>query len=310
MMRKDFDPRKFIDREFEQQLFENMLELASPTRILAIRDQGGMGKTQLLEKLQYRCRITRPRRVPVCLLSLDEFPSDAILPVLQSIERQLSSFGLDFHNFRRLENARLSADFLSIRSSINLEGALFEGTNDTRIAAMMFNTERIERMNVSISHIDLTPEQDAVAQDVIIRAFYADLRRHCTQGLIVFLIDAYEKCNPGIHHWLYHDLLEQLYFHPGRHPESLILVIAGRDIPPFDMHWPIEECNQVVCTVQKLSRWERRHIEECLRVHGFTYEISDLDSFQRLVEIGIPPSQIVQLIWTALSVRGNSYEQR
>lgn len=43
-----FDPTKFINREFEQELFEGLLRFEDEARILAIQDGGGMGKSQLL----------------------------------------------------------------------------------------------------------------------------------------------------------------------------------------------------------------------------------------------------------------------
>lgn len=46
MAAKQFDPQKFIDREFEQELFEELLQLKDPARILAIKDDGGMGKAK------------------------------------------------------------------------------------------------------------------------------------------------------------------------------------------------------------------------------------------------------------------------
>lgn len=303
MNSKAFDPYKFIDREFEQEQFENLLEKRGSLRVLTICDQGGTGKTHLLEKFHYRCRIARPRRIPVCLLSLDAFPSDAILPLIQAMERQLGNFGLEFTHFRSIENARLAADFMSIRSSIYLEGARFEGARDVRISGTVFAPERVERMDVRMSQVELTPEQDAVAQDVSIKAFYDDLRKHCAQGPLVVLLDGYEKSSRGVRNWLEQDFLERLFFDPERRPDVLILVIAGREMPVFHQRWSPEECSEVVCTVQQLGRWERRHIEECLRVHEFAYEAADLDSFYRLVELGIPPSQIVQLINTALSAR-------
>jgi hypothetical protein len=68
MLNKRFDPRKFIDREFEQELFADLLLLKDDARILAIRDKGGMGKSHLLEKFQYRCRTNRPQRIPISLV--------------------------------------------------------------------------------------------------------------------------------------------------------------------------------------------------------------------------------------------------
>ncbi len=60
--RKSFDHRRFIDREFEQELFEELLRFSDEARLLTIGDRGGMGKSQLLQMFQYRCRTaSRPR---------------------------------------------------------------------------------------------------------------------------------------------------------------------------------------------------------------------------------------------------------
>jgi hypothetical protein len=103
--------------------------------------------------------------------------------------------------------------------------------------------------------------------------------------------------------WIEQDLLERLAFDLEHRPAALIMVIAGREVPRFHQRWSVEECEDLVCTVQQLGRWERRHVEECLRAHGFACNGTDIDTFYRLVEMGIPPSQIVQLIKTAILVR-------
>ncbi|GEM_PF-4802295 len=42
---------KFIDRDTEYALFEKLLRFEDDTRLLAIQDDGGMGKTNLMQKL-------------------------------------------------------------------------------------------------------------------------------------------------------------------------------------------------------------------------------------------------------------------
>ena len=82
MAEKNFDPKKFIDREFEQELFEELLQLKDNARILAIQDdKGGMGKSQLLEQFKYRCRTVKPR-TPVSLIALDQLPGDSPLDLI------------------------------------------------------------------------------------------------------------------------------------------------------------------------------------------------------------------------------------
>ena len=43
-------------------------------------------------------------------------------------------------------------------------------------------------------------------------------------------------------------------------------------MPIFHQRWSPEECSDVVCTVQQLSRWERRHIEEALAKTSWVIE--------------------------------------
>jgi hypothetical protein len=77
------DPRKFIDREFEQELFAELLLLKDGARILAIRDRGGMGKSHLLEKFQHRCRTNRPDRIPISLVELDQLSDNTPLALIK-----------------------------------------------------------------------------------------------------------------------------------------------------------------------------------------------------------------------------------
>jgi len=119
---KQFDPRKFIDRDFEQELFEELLQRQDQARLLAIRDAGGMGKTQLLQQFQYRCRTVKPR-TPVSLVALDQLPDDSPLALIQQIERDLSPFAIEFPTFSYYEQARKAHDFSTIRGSVDLRGA-------------------------------------------------------------------------------------------------------------------------------------------------------------------------------------------
>lgn len=295
MTSKQFDPTKFIDREFESELFEDMLRFESPARILAICDKGGMGKSQLLEKFQYRCR-TVPSRTPVSFIALDQLAGGTPLSLAKALEKDLSPFGLKFERFKKFESARVSADFSPFRSAIYLEGSSFEKAYDVRISGYMVNVERAENLNVTTSMIELSPEQENVAQEVAVDSFFEDLQRQAAAQKVVLLFDAFEKCAPSLKSWIMEYLLERHFFNADRPSSRLVCVLAGRELPVFHTHWPKEDCDNLVRSVSELVKWEKKHVAECLRVHGYNYSDEAVDGFYKLMqEEVLTPSAVVQL---------------
>jgi hypothetical protein len=376
MTSKEFDPQKFIDREFEQELFEDLLLFNDRARILAIRDAGGMGKSQLLEKFHYRCRTVKPR-TPVSLIALDQLGGSTPLFLVRKIREHLSAYGIEFPSFTRYEAARMSADFDLISESVFRDGPLgivargdvfsrYERglgllmnrfgsahirytellTYEQRLAENISEARRhgdtgdrraeravvVEQLNLlasaelrltfnelcggsspepfaqargprqpewagarSTRSVELTPDQELVAQEVSIQALFDDLRPVCAERPVVLLIDAYEKGSDALKDWLVEYLLERQFFDLERRPARLLLVVAGRDIPAFNRHWSAEDCRSIVRSVDELGKWTRDHVEECLRVHGFAYEPKDVDAFHHLIDRGIPPSQMIQM---------------
>ena len=294
---------KFIDREFEQELFEELLTLRDDARLLAIRGGGGMGKSSLLRQFQYRCRTVRPR-IPVALVALDQLPDATALVLLREVVRQLAALHVDFAAFQKNENARMAGDFPSIRAFLDFERASFSGARDIHIRGI--NVERAERVAISAKAVRLTPEQEDAAHKASVRAFFADLARHCEASPAVIMLDAYDRCPPPLQAWLLEHLLEALCFDRAQRPRQLIVVLAGRELPVFTHHWAEAECTTIVRSVQQMSTWQRHHVEECLRVHGFSYTAEDVDSFYRFVQRGLPPSQVVQLIESMLMAQRGS----
>jgi hypothetical protein len=297
MIERSFDLEKFIDREFEQELFENLLRLHDDSRILAICAGGGMGKSSLLEKFQYRCRVVRPR-IPVSLVPLDQLPGASPLAIIRLIVRDLSALGADFSMFTQYERARLAGDFLSIRALIDLDRASFRDASDVHIRGI--NVERTERVFITGRVTKLTAEQDSVAQEASASAFFADLKHHCTDHTTVIMLDAYERCDKQIQKWILEHFLEQVCFNVEQRPMRLVVVIAGRELPNFKYHWAPEDCLSIVRSVNQMSTWERKHVEECLRVHGYIYAAEDIESLYRFVQKGLAPSEVVQLIKSLL----------
>ncbi len=307
MRQKRFDPHKFIDRDFEQELFEELLKGKDEARILAIKDDGGMGKSHLLRRFQYRCRIVKPR-TPVSLVALDQLPDDSPLALVQQIAQNLEEpFSIPFPTFTYFENARKDHDFTTIRGrplsgSVDLSGADMRHAENIYASGIMTNIQNVDQVNVTGSRPELTAEQEAEAQKVSVYAFFKDLTEYCRQQPVVLMLDAYEKCSSALQQWLAKRLLERHYFDFDQRPEHLLLVIAGRKLPYFEDHWSEEDCETVVKSVKSLSKWTAEHVEECLRVHKFKYTQPQLETFIGMIEIGLPPSQVVQGMQLLLAV--------
>lgn len=293
---KTFDPRRFVNRDVERELFEALLHVGDDARILAIQDGSGMGKSYLLKLFRYRCRTGRPR-TPVSLVDLKQLGDHSPMTFIKTVVQDLTSFGLEFPNFARYERARVAADFLPFHASASLQGASFVESKDIRISAMMLEVRTAEVVQVAPGGVCLTEEQDRTAQEVCVRAFFDDMQA-CgpTDQPVVILMDSFEKCGEPLRDWLYTHFLEWAFFDPARRPPRLLLVVAGWEVPHFDLYWSLEACEQMVRSVRGLDRWTRHHIEECLRLHDLPYEERDVDAFYRLVEVGYTPLQVVTMM--------------
>jgi len=297
-----FDPRKFIDRTFEQEIFEELLRLKDQARILAIRDAGGMGKTHLLHRFQYRCRTANQPRIPVSLVALDQLPDDSPLALAQQIAKELSGFSLEFPTFTAYETARNAYDFSTIRGAVDLRGADLRQAQVTS-AGVMAKIEQAGTVTVTGTTATFTPEQQAMAHEICVRAFLEDLAAHSHQQLVVIMLDAYEKCDPNLQDWLLHHFLGPYCFDAARRPAQLVTVIAGREIPDFELYWSPGDCDTTVKSVRALSKWTADHVEECLRVYGFSYNEQQLKLFCDMIEMSLPPSQVVEAMRTILPLR-------
>jgi hypothetical protein len=298
-----FDPKKFIDREFEQELFAELLAFPDAARILAIRDASGTGKSHLLELFRYLCRVTRPR-TPFSLIDLKQLPDQSPMMFAKEVVKDLADLGVAFPNFNAYESARVSADFDFIRASVYLHGASFKAAHNVRISGTMTNVDRAERVEVTQTRTELTGEQREKAEEVCVRSFLDDLGNHCATQPAVLLIDSFERCGERLRRWLRDHFLETYFFDTAKRPAKLLLVIAGQDLPNFVGNWSEEECAAIVKSVETLNRWSRVHVEQCLQVHNYRYEEKDIDAFHRLIEVGIPPSQVVQMIESLVAQRG------
>jgi len=158
----------------------------------------------------------------------------------------------------------------------------------------MANIEQAGPVHVSGGTPKLTPEQQTEAQKVSVQAFLQDLATCCQQQPVVIMLDAYERCQADLQQWLRDHLLGPHCFDLEQRPDHLLLVLAGRAIPEFELYWSLDDCRAVVRSVKSLSKWTAAHVEECLQVHGYGYTQQQLKTFCDMIEMGLPPSQVVQ----------------
>ena len=298
MAAQDFDPTKFIDREFETELFENLLQCKDQTRVLAIKDSGGMGKSQLLAKLVYRCRTVKPR-TPVSLIALDQLgENNSSIGLVRQMVHDLESMDVNFPHFDTYNDALRSGDYTPFKSIIDLRGATFAGAKDVHLAA--FDVQHADSAQFhyhTTGTPTLTPKQQETAEEVCIDWFFKELKdsdqADPAHRPVVVMLDAYERCEKKLQNWIEDEILEHYVFNLDKRPDRFLLVVAGREIPAFDRRWATEDVKAFVSSVNQLGKWTRAHVEKCLKVHGFIYESEQVDDFYGMVRIGMPPSDIV-----------------
>lgn len=295
---KEFDPDKFIDREFELGLFQELLTFNDTARILAIKDGSGTGKSQLLKKLEHYCRTIKPR-IPVSLIACDQLGDRSPLFLTRKIFEHLSSV-VSFDSYSSLDKARISGDFNAfgalskIEGSVHLRDVDFLGAIKPKIAGVIHETE-IAVANIFATTASLSEDQEKLAQEEVIDAFFRDLKGHCSNRPVVLMFDSYEKGGEILATWFEEFLLERHFFSGG--PSKLLLVLAGQESPRFHALWPKEDCDLLVKSVDRLGRWTKEHVEQCLRVNGFKYESDHVELLHKFIEtLNAPPSDVVNIM--------------
>lgn len=300
MIGAEFAPNKFIDREFEIGLFKRMLRSDSDARILAICDDKGMGKSTLLERFLYHCRVMVRPCIPVSLIRLGQLNLEDRTPlfIVQTIVKDLCKFDESFfRKFKHYNFARVSGDFSKFVTSIYFDNATFEGSN-VHIANV--NIEYVENANITPGGA-LSEEQDRIARGRCLEIFIDELRAISSENPVVLLFDDYERCfdeenEIHLNEWIIDALLRKMCFDSLRRPARLRIVLAGEKLPRFTVHWPPEECESTVDSVTQLYKWERHHVKEWLHIHQLDYSKKLVDAFYTFIQRGLPPSKAIEML--------------
>jgi len=304
--------RKLIDREHEQREFQSLMTFESSIRIFMIQDeQGGMGKSLLLETLKTHCF---EQEAAVCLIKFEEdFEYKSPFLFIQHIVEELKAFDLQFPQFDKMEIARKTGDlnsiyrFTTVEGSVNLEGATFDFASKVEVTGV-----RIDTQYVTINSTELRPEHERDAQERSIDAFFNDLRVICTTRPVVVMIDTYEKCRLLSHSddnwqkleaWLLRRLIKLLFDFEKR-PSRLLLIIAGREVPNSDdILVNSTRYAEVVKIIDEMSLWQREHVIEYLNLIGFRYEPKHVDMFCNMIELGVSLLELMRFIDAAQKVQ-------
>lgn len=299
--------RKLIDRDREQREFQTLLTFQDNVRIFTIQDQqGGMGKSLLLETLRMHCL---EQDIPVCLVKFEEdFEYKSPFLFVQHIAQELKLFDLEFPQFDKMEVARKVGDlnsiyrFTSVEGTVHLEGATFDNATNPKITGTEFH---IEQQIINIGSVELRPEHERDAQEKSIEAFFDDLRFICSTRPIILMIDTYEKCRllsevddnwQKLETWLLRRLVK-LLFDLQKRPNKLLLVLAGREVPDSnDVMVPSARYSEVVKTIDEMSQWDREHVIEYLDFIGFEYESRHVDTFYSMIEFEVPLLDVFRAI--------------
>lgn len=297
-MTNNFDYKKFIGREFELKQFETLLEFKTPARMLTVRDTGGNGKSQFLEKLRHQCRTGKPR-IPVSLIVLDQLKDTSPLFVVKTIVEQIqTSFNIKFNTYTTFESARVAANYSLFTSTVNLQGAEFEGASNFAVGANVF--QGAEKVNVLGGAMTLTPDQEEIAQTKVITSFFEDLQKHTLEKPVVMIFDSYDKCDPKLQTWLVDNFLASCLFNDNIDPGHLLVVIGGREMPRCDLQWSPEKCEAIIHSIDGFRKWTKENVKQCLEANGFDYSAQDIDYFYTYVEKGVTTLNLIQAMQALL----------
>ena len=308
---QEIAPENLVNRSSELDQFSAMLRFEDATRILAISDAQGTGKTQLLRILEYNCKYRLHPRIPVSRVLLDDTEITSEFTLVKQVREQLRAFKCDFPTFDYFESALMNHYWAPFAPAapVQAPGGTYVGQFDLREAHIPGNPEftgvNVERAEQVIVGADpraiqpspdwATPDQELKAQQRCVQAFIDDLRTLGAQQTIAVMVDTFEQHEriPGLETWIVDDLIWPLSVEDSR-PEKFVLVLAGRSLPNFAALLA-DRYDQLVRSRDSLV-WESDHVRDFLALHGYgSLPDDDVALVCQRVEQGFSISQALKL---------------
>jgi hypothetical protein len=280
-----------IDREVEQEEFKNMLKFQEEARLLVIQDRQSTGKTTLLRRLHYNCKWDEIPPKPASLVYLDNTTEmDSPFALVEKIRMGLS--GLQFQTFDRLLRARVNRDAsafigssVAYRAIQHFEGSTFSG-GSVQAVSQQYNVSG----DLNVNPLAWTAEQEALARQECISAFFKEIKENADQNPLVVLLDSYDdRCNEDLQTWIRDNFVYPLCFDVQNRPQQLLLVLAGRKLPGFKDLLQRPNYSHLIRSRASLGSWTDDHARAFLQLHGYGDLIPEhVNIVLKVVSEGVP----------------------
>ncbi len=228
----------FVDRLKQLERFRKSLEGASGRRIILVTAGPGMGKSWLLRRFAAEAEARGGAH------ALIDFSDGQAYDVLTLVRRFRDQLGAD--RFNRLTAAINEAT--TPRLVLGEQGGVQQGPvanfadaqlGDVRLGDVAGGS--IIKDNLFVVQTD-NPLLLQAIEDRVTQAFFESLQALAAAETILFLFDSYERTSQegerwvsnAADRWIQRELL--LRIREGRLP-GVVVVLAGRRLPPFDAEW-------------------------------------------------------------------------
>jgi hypothetical protein len=288
-----------IDCHDEEARFRRLLGFATAERVMAIRATGESGKSHFLERCERVCRNADPP-VPSASIDCAEFDDGEPVELVRKIRRRFGR-AIDFGHFDGLLqnlDMRIWTPTAPTVGLADTRGARFDRATNVNIAGLaVTNTQG--PVNVALADpIKLEDEQTLrAARYQCVTAFFEALAAHCAEGQATIIIDTYEQCPAPVAAWLEEEMRER--FAADDWPDRLALVLAGRDVPPFQERWQRSHYEERVVLFDGFSEWQPEDIEEGFRELGFDQPPDIFEAIVTFLRKGATPGQVIGLMQLA-----------
>jgi hypothetical protein len=299
----------FVDRHGARRAFESLLQHEDPSRVLAVREGGGKGKSHLLRHLDRRCRTEAPR-TPVSLVPVDQLRPKEPLTLLEAVAGDLTNeFNFDFSNFWYYHQARTRADWEpfaqalglpqpDVNISVTVQNNVFNDVDKLNISGLRSTnpsnrTARPDADQPPGRHVSdggrsrLSDEQDQQAVNHCIKSFFDQLLEQSNEQKVVLLLDGMEACGETLGNWLARVMLPTHFLQRHDDPPNLYLVLAGREIPVLEAlegRWPKEHLASLVRNVPEFEQFDEEAVRALLDAQKVPYSEEHLRIYLGAIE--------------------------